>query len=589
MLADFDLSSIQDPGVRQAIAGLLNLVETLTVENRTLREENQRLRDEINRLKGEQGKPTFPAKAPQPPADHSSEAERRRPQGWSKGSKQDRIVVDREQVVRVDRAVLPPDAEFKGYAEQVVQDLALRSDNVLFRQEKWYSPSERKSYLAALPAGYTGQFGPGLRALTLALYYAGQMSEAKILELYRSVGVQVSDGEVSNLLVKDHEPFHVEREAVALAGLASSPWQHLDDTETRVNGQGRHCHILCNPLYTAYTTLPAKDRLSVVAVLARWEVRRFRLNAEARAYLVTVGTAQWVQAAVAGLPQDQDFEEIAFAVLLDERLPGLGPQQRRWVEDAAAVAAYHAQTAVPVVRLLVCDDAPQFKGVTDDLALCWVHEGRHYKKLVPYFAQHRQALDDFLKQFWAYYDELLVYRGAPTAADRERLDRRFTEVFTTQTGYALLDDRIAKTLAKRESLLQVLVHPELPLHNNPAELGARQRVRKRDVSFGPRTEEGARAWDTFMTLGETAKKLGVSLYHYLRDTLSGARQMPRLADLIMARTQNLKPGRLLGYRLTYPLLIEVIQSTLSWQRSDPSHRPGHPASRSYQWRRCWHW
>jgi hypothetical protein len=55
-----------------------------------------------------------------------------------------------------------------------------------------------------------------------------------------------------------------------------------------------------------------------------------------------------------------------------------------------------------------------------------------------------------------------------------------------------------KTRAKKESLLLVLEHPELPLHNNPAELGARQRVRKRAISFGPRTTEGATAWDTFV-------------------------------------------------------------------------------------------
>ena len=503
MLADFDLSSIQDPGVRQAIVGLLNLVEALTAQHRADQEEIQRLRDELNRLKGEQGKPNFKPKVPQPPADHSSEQERRQPQGWSKSSKQDRIVVGREQVLTVDRALLPPDAEFKGYEEQVVQDLALRSDNVRFRKERWYSPAERKSYLAALPAGYTGQFGPGLRALTLALYYAGQMSEAKILELYRSVGVQLSDGELSNLLVKEHEGFHAEREAVVLAGLSSSPWQHLDDTESRVNGRPQHCHILCNPLYTAYTTLPAKDRVSVAAVLARWPTPRFRLNAQAQAYLAGVGVSQWVQ---------------------------------------VAVAAYHAQTDVPVVRLLLCDDAPQFKGVTADLALCWVHEGRHYKKLVPYFAEHRQALADFLRQFWDYYRELLSYREAPTDQERAGLAQRFDQVFATVTGYALLDDRIAKTLAKKERLLRVLDHPELPLHNNPAELGARQRVRKRDVSFGPRTADGAQAWDTFMTLGETAKKLGVSFYHYLRDTITRAYQLPRLADSIAARAQEFNLG-----------------------------------------------
>ena len=36
-------------------------------------------------------------------------------------------------------------------------------------------------------------------------------------------------------------------------------------------------------------------------------------------------------------------------------------------------------------------------------------------------------------------------------------------------------------------------------------------MRKRDVSFGPRTREGAKAWDTFMTLAVTATKLGVKL------------------------------------------------------------------------------
>ncbi len=88
----------------------------------------------------------------------------------------------------------------------------------------------------------------------------------------------------------------------------------------------------------------------------------------------------------------------------------------------------------------------------------------------------------------------------------------------------------------------VLVHPEIPLHNNPAELGARARVRKRDVSFGPRTCEGAKAWDTFMTLAETATKLGVSFYHYIHDRVSGIYQIPALANIIEERAKTLNLG-----------------------------------------------
>ncbi len=63
-----------------------------------------------------------------------------------------------------------------------------------------------------------------------------------------------------------------------------------------------------------------------------------------------------------------------------------------------------------------------------------------------------------------------------------------------------------------------------------------------DVSFGPRTREGAKAWDTFMTLAGTATKLGVSFYHYIHDRVSGAYQMPALADLIEERAKGLNFG-----------------------------------------------
>ena len=110
------------------------------------------------------------------------------------------------------------------------------------------------------------------------------------------------------------------------------------------------------------------------------------------------------------------------------------------------------------------------------------------------------------------------------------------------TGYEALDERIAKTEAKKSHLLMVLRHPEIPLHNNAAELAARFRVRKRAVSFGPRSEKGIQAWDTFHTLCSTAKKLGVSFYRYIHDRVSAANQMPALAELIGQRAEQLNLG-----------------------------------------------
>jgi cell division septum initiation protein DivIVA len=543
MLEDLDWHSIADERARELVRQLLNLLEDVRADLRAAQEENQRLRDEIKRLKGEQGRPT--SKANRPPLssrDHSSEQERRKPQGWSNGSKTPHIPIDREQVVAVDPPCLPPDAAFKGYEDVVVQDLLFRTDNVLFHKEKFYSPSQHHTYLATLPQGYHGQFGPGIKSLALALYFGAQMSEPKVAELLRHAGVQISEGQVSNLLIKDQAAFHAEKDALYQAGLASSPWPHLDDTSTRVNGQNGYCHIVCNPLYTAYFTTAAKDRRTILDVLTNHRPRRFLVNAEALGYVEAVGLAAVRRRQLGQGPGETCMDEATLQALLEEHMPGLGPQQRQWILDATAVAAYHADLEYPVVRLLVCDDAPQFALVTEELALCWVHEGRHYKKLMPYVPHHRTLVEAFVQRFWTYYDQLLAYREHPTPEEAGRLEGEFETLYSTVTGYDALDERIAKTRAKKACLLMVLTHPEIPLHNNPAEWGARARVRKRDVSFGPRTRAGAKAWDTFMTLAGTARKLGVSFYHYIHDRVSGAYQMPALADLIPERAKDLNLG-----------------------------------------------
>ena len=544
LLEGFDPNQIQDlEGARQAIVMVLNLVETLKTENQALREQNQRLRDEVNRLKGEQGKPNIkPNRQKGVSANHSSEPERRQPQKRKKRRKLDRVKIDRTEELDVEPERLPADAEFKGHEEVVVQDLRMDTDNVLFRKRKYYSASEGKTYLAELPPGYHGEFGPSIKSLAIVMHFGMQTTEPKILEFFGHFGIQISSGQLSNILIKDKETFHAEKDAIYEAGLRSSPWQHIDETGARVKGQNQHCHIVCNPLYSAYFTTEKKDRLTVIDVLSNASERRFLLNDEAFELLRSLRVSARVIGQLNRLPLEQEWGESEFTGLLNQHLPNLGPQQFSRILDAAAIAAYHAQTGFPVVELLIGDDAPQFKLVTDEFSLCWIHEGRHYKKLIPHVAYHRQLLDDFLTRYWRFYGQLLVYRGHPTEEDSLRLADEFDELFSTVTGYDTLDERIAKTKAKKESMLIVLEHPEIPLHNNSAELAARKRVRRRKISFGTRSEDGTKAWDTFATLEATAKKLGVSFYEYIYDRISNAYKMPSLAHLISRRAEHLQLG-----------------------------------------------
>lgn len=543
MLPGFDPNQITNlDGARQVITLLLNLVEELKQENEQLRTQVQQLRDEINRLKGEQGKPDIKPNKPAKAGDtHSSEQERRQPKPHRKSSKVNKIEVNREEKLLVARDQLPADAQFKGYETVVIQDIQLRTDNVRFRKEKFYSPSQQQTYLAALPAGYVGEFGPGIRSLVVTLYYGSEMAEPKIAELLQNIGVHISDGQISNLAIKEKASWHEEKRAIYRAGLASSSWQHSDDTGTRVNGENQHCHVVGNPLYTAYFTRPAKDRLTLISILQDVTEPPLLLNDSTAHWLEQFGTPQWAQQLIATWPHEHLLTLAELTDLVETQLARLNEQQQARVLEAAALTAYHQQTDMPIVPNLLTDDAPQFRFITRDHSLCWVHEGRHYKKLMPCVEYHQHLLADFRREFWDYYHQLNAYRADPTPERAVQLEKKFDELFSPVTGYDELDKRIAKTKAKKDRLLKVFAYPEMPLHNNPAELAARRRVRKRDISFGPRTADGVAAWDTFMTLAATARQLGVSFYAYIYDRVSGVRALPDLADIIRERTPAFHP------------------------------------------------
>ncbi len=124
ILNSLDVESVEDEQLRPILVILLNHVEQLESKVKAQETEIQRLRDELNRLKGEQGKPDVkPNRRVRPQKNHSSERERQTPQPHQKRSKNNQLKIDREQILIVPSEQLPPDAQFKGYEEVIVQDI----------------------------------------------------------------------------------------------------------------------------------------------------------------------------------------------------------------------------------------------------------------------------------------------------------------------------------------------------------------------------------------------------------------------------------------------------------------------------------
>jgi hypothetical protein len=240
--------------------------------------------------------------------------------------------------------LLPGDAQFKGHEDVLVQDLLFRTDNVLFHKEKFYSPSEQKTYVAQMPRGYQGQCGPQLKAFVWGEYFAAHVSEPKSVELLGSAGISIAAAEVSNLLIKQQEPLHEEKAEIVRAGVASAPWQQTDDTGTRVNGVNEHCHILCNPLYTAFLTLRKQDRLSVIDVLSNQQERRDLFNAHALASVQEKQPiSQRVIEAVAQLQSAEVLDEEGIEQTISEKWSTVSAQQQKLIKEGARIAAYQAE------------------------------------------------------------------------------------------------------------------------------------------------------------------------------------------------------------------------------------------------------
>ncbi len=524
--------------VEQAVEELLNLVERLVSGQQALTQEVQRLKEQLEQKK--KGKTTGKDDVPKQKTDHSSEKHRRKRRINTTASAQDRrtfkdLIIHETIECPVDPKELPSDAVRVEDEEVIVQDIEIKPRNIRFLRSVFYSPKQSRYFRGLLPSGYdVGDFGADLRALILSLKYCGNMSEPKIREFLENFDVQISTGSVSNILTKTADSFAGEFDSIVHAGLSSTPYQQTDDTSARVEGEFWHTHILCNPHYTAYFTRPHKDRLTVLGILQNTDDLHFQLGEETLNLLRTEFDIpkKW-QRTIEEI-DDAQFDQGSLAALLQAWFGDGNRQVRTAIEQAASIVYYRRQTSVPVIETIVCDDAGQFKLLTEKLALCWIHAGRHYEKLSPVVPRHVKLLDSFVERYWDYYKSLQYYRDGPTKSEAERLRLEFDELFGTRTGYVALDDRIAKTAAKKGGLLTVLSCPEVPLHNNASELGARVSARRRDVSLHSKSARGARSMDIFTTIVQTSKKLGVSAYAYLRDRISRRFELPSLAQSIQA-------------------------------------------------------
>jgi hypothetical protein len=522
---------------------LMNVTELLIYLSDQQKQEISDLKDLVNELKGEQGKPEIAAKNQKEKKvakNHSSEKERAVKNKERKAKKQKfegKTPVIEEVEVSSDVS-LPNDAVFLTYRDSHYYDFQIKSELIKLRRKVYYSPSTGLYYAADFPSNYPEgkDYTYTLQESAYKLKYKWGMSLQTILDMFQSSGIEITNGTLSNMLLSVGELLSDEREAIHQSGITNGLYTSSDTTLDRYNGANHHAHIFCNQWFTTYYTRATKDRQTIIDLLRCEKERTYLLNNEGLELCRTLGSSK----KAVRLLKDKTFEEpktaVEFAAFLKLHLSTLSEKafqscQKR-IYEAAYLAAYYQEENLGV---FLSDNAPQYNLISLATALCWIHAGRHFKKLNPTITVYQEELKGFLLQFWMYYDWLLAYKKAPTPELRKKLDEDFDALFSIQTNYELLDDRIRKTKALKDKLLAVLEYPDLPLHNNDAELAARRQVRYRDISFQTRSEKGRNAKNIALSIYQTCKKLGVDATQYILDRLTKKNEMISLADLIYQR------------------------------------------------------
>ena len=543
---------------------LLSVVELLLHNQSEQSKLIQSLKDEINTLKGEQGKPDIkgntskekpveegakgendddiiPSDNSEDSADSSesgsntlsSEQERKGGEEKKKKKRKKKIVkfdpsrrIDKEVVVDLDKSGLPDDLEFKGYATSHYEDLVIQSYLVALKRKVYYSPSEGRSYTADYPVGYQAgsDYTENLKGHLVMFKYEFGMTNRKTGDFLRMNGVNITDATVCHIQLNIGDLLQPEQEAIHRMGIATGLYSQTDTTGARVNGQNYHCHIFGNALFTSYFTRPHKDRQTVLDLLRGEAERQYLFNEKTFEVYAALKLPKKVQKTLRTLIGQPLFDQNTLLERIASLLNEEDCQRHQdKILEGAYLSAYYEESQASPLHILVADDAPQYKLICPLLSLCWVHIGRHFKKLNPTIEHHKKLLEEFLTEFWQYYHQLKAYKKAPNKQLARKLSRRFDEIFSKKTGFQGLDDRIAKTKAKKKQLLIVLKHPYVPLHNNAAELDARKEVRYRDISFQTRNQRGTQAKDVFFTIIQTCKKLGINAYAYILDRLNHKR------------------------------------------------------------------
>lgn len=498
------------------------------------KEENQHLKNAVAILTGRAPKPKIsPGKLDKPKDDDKKDKGKGPGRGkHPRKNKKKSLTIHQERTI--EPLFLPKEARFKGYKIYDVQDIICRPNNTRFLLARWQLPDG--TYISGeLPKGIHGHYGPELISYILNDYYGCRVTEELLLDKLRERGVLISAGQLNNILIENKNVFHEEKKELLSAGIEAHNQVWTDDTGGRHKGKNQYTNVIGNEWFSVFNTTESKSRVNFLRLLQGGS-HECIINEDTIAYIEGMNPSTYLSGYIALSMGDTFYTQEEWEQFLIHRNI-TKESEVRLVTEAALFAALF-EKGLPRDLGIHADDAGQFDIYSLHASLCWVHEDRHYGKIIPIDDQAKAELDAVRDRIWSLYRELKAFKENPNETAAIELKKRFDELFQTKTSSSTLNKRLRMTYEKKAKLLMVLARPDTPLHNNSSESDARAAVIRRKISGGTRSDTGRDCRDTFLSLKQTCRKLRVNFIDFLKDRIYELYQIPKLAEIIRQKSQE---------------------------------------------------
>src|SRR3990172_7643426 len=449
-LPDINLNSIA------TLTEAKNVIELLLKAYREQQSQITRLEAEIARLKGQPKKPLFKT------AGNTSKSSvtflLSVKKKWHKKSK-GRLPIDQKVTLpEIDTCVCGGETFklLRSYTK-IVQGMLFIRNNVSYHGREKQCLDCGKTHKSILPVELKGiSFDPNLRSLISFFKYGCRMTYPLIHRMLTGFGIQISYGEINQILLSNGDKLKSAFTHLQTAGVAKSNFVQSDATGAK--RKEKHTGRIINQ----YIQVISNRLLSIFFITRSYNAKT--LNK----LLGTIG----IQKPFVSDDGSPNGDSCKCKI-----------KQVCWIHEIR-----HYKKLFPFFN--------SHHALQEKILTKWqhfYHMSKQYGSDPPITA---------------------------TINKKQKIKNLFDQITNQNTGYDILDKQLSLTRKKKDRLLTFLNHPYLPIQNNQCEQDLRMFVIIRKISGETKSVRGNKSLERHLSIIQTAYKQGLNVFETLHGLLT---------------------------------------------------------------------